>query len=105
MVTGDKTVDSGLLSDPQELEEFKKWLVGHLLYGPTTVTFTKKDGTERVMKCTLNKELISSPIKNEKDDLLEIIKNTALPVWDIDSAAWKSFRWETVKRVEFTIGD
>lgn len=105
METGDKTFASGVMLDPQEFEEFKKWLISHLLYGPTTVTFTKKDGTERVMKCTLNKELISAPIKNEKEDLLDLIKNSALPVWDIESAAWKSFRWETVKRVEFTIGD
>jgi hypothetical protein len=31
---------------------FKKWLKGHLKIGLVTVTFTKKDGTERVMKCT-----------------------------------------------------
>lgn len=105
MEIGDRTFTEGVMLDPQEFEEFKKWLIGHLLYGPTTVTFTKKDGTERIMKCTLKKDLISAPIKNEKEDLLDLIKNTALPVWDIDANTWKSFRWDSVKRVEFTIGD
>jgi len=105
MEIGNKTFIEGVMLDSQELEEFKKWLVSHLLYGPTTVTFTKKDGTERVMNCTLKKDLISAPIKNEKEDLLDLIKNTALPVWDIDAGTWKSFRWDSIKRVEFKIGD
>ena len=42
----------------QEVKLFKKWLKGHLAFGPVTVTFTKKDGTERVMKCTTSTELV-----------------------------------------------
>ena len=42
---------------------FKKWLKGCLAFGPVTVTFTKKDGTERVMKCTLKEDVI--PPKTE----------------------------------------
>jgi hypothetical protein len=37
-----------------DLKLFKKWLKSHLKYGPVTVTFTKKDGSERIMKCTTN---------------------------------------------------
>jgi len=36
----------------KDFRRFKKWLKSHLAFGPTTVVFTKKDGTEREMLCT-----------------------------------------------------
>jgi hypothetical protein len=38
-----------------EWNTFREWVTGILKSTPeVTVTFTKKDGTERVMKCTLD---------------------------------------------------
>lgn len=42
----------------KDFKIFKKWLKSHIAFGPTTVVFTKKDGTERVMLCTTNPELV-----------------------------------------------
>jgi hypothetical protein len=96
---------------------FKKWLKSHLAFGPVTVTFTKKDGTERVMKCTTNSELV--PLVEEKvhvtntDNPIDFpapkkekkINEDVMPVYDLESEAWKSFRWDSVKSVMFTIGE
>ena len=37
----------------KDWDKFTKWLGGMLRVSEGTVTFTKSDGTERVMKCTL----------------------------------------------------
>jgi hypothetical protein len=84
---------------------FKKWLRSHLKFGPVTVTFTKKDGTERVMKCTTNptyimfKEPASVEAKREKK-----INEDVMPVYDMEAGHWKSFRWDSIKSVSFTLG-
>ena len=41
-----------------ELRTFGPWLKDMLKFGPMSVTFTKKDGTERVMECTLRPDLL-----------------------------------------------
>ena len=50
----------------KDVVKFKKWLKSHLVYGPVTVVFTKKDGTERVMECTTNSSLVPLDITEEK---------------------------------------
>lgn len=62
------------------------------------VTFTKKDGTERVMKCTLKQDIAipherkTERVKEPKDDLL--------PVWDIDASAWRTITVPNILTVE-----
>ena len=89
----------------KEVKLFKKWLKGHLAYGPVTVTFTKKDGTERVMECTTNSELVpASPIvegaepKSEKKPNEEV-----MPVYDLEAKGWRSFRWDSIKQIRFKL--
>lgn len=65
-----------------------------------TITFTKKDGTERVMKCTLKNDIAipherkTERTKEPKDDLL--------PVWDIEAAAWRTITVPNILTVEIT---
>ena len=88
-----------------DLKLFKKWLKSHLKFGPVTVTFTKKDGTERIMKCTTNptyilfKEPALVESKREKK-----INEEVMPVYDMEAGHWKSFRWDSIKSVSFTLG-
>ena len=91
----------------KETKLFKKWLKSHLAYGPVTVVFTKKDGTERVMECTTSPKLVPvEPVvegvepKREKK-----VNEDVMPVYDLESKAWKSFRWDSIKQVTFTIGE
>ena len=95
----------------KDMPKFKKWLKSHLSYGPVTVTFTKKDGTERVMKCTTAAPLVPDPIPTPNFNLLETPKkerkknDDIMNVYDLENAAWKSFRWDSIKSIMFTIGE
>jgi hypothetical protein len=89
----------------KDVKIFKRWLKSHLAYGETTVVFTKKDGTERVMKCTTNPELVpaveiveSTEPKKEKK-----VNEEVMPVYDLEAKAWKSFRWDSIKEVRFEL--
>jgi hypothetical protein len=90
----------------KDFKLFQKWLRSHLKFGPVTVTFTKKDGSERVMKCTTNPTYImfKDPAilesKREKK-----VNEEVMPVYDMESNAWKSFRWDSIKSVMITIGE
>jgi hypothetical protein len=83
--------------------EGREWLKGLLRSEKVKVTFTKKDGTDREMLCTL----VSDKIPSEKAP-----KNTgksgsddALAVFDLEKTEWRSFRWDSVKKIEFTLGE
>lgn len=83
---------------------FKKWLKGHLNYGPVTVTFTKKDGSERVMKCTTNDSLVPVVVEESLTPKREKKPNEeVMAVYDLDAQGWRSFRWDSIKQVSFTI--
>jgi hypothetical protein len=81
--------------------ENKAGLQALLRQGKATITFTKKDGTERVMKCTLLEgvavphEKTTDRVKEPKDDIL--------PVWDIEANAWRSVTIPNIKTVEFIV--
>jgi hypothetical protein len=68
-----------------------------------TITFTKKDETERVMVCTLKEEKIPSEKspkntgKSQSDD--------AIAVFDLEKQDWRSFRFDSVKKIEFSLGE
>lgn len=58
------------------------------------VIFTKTDGTERTMKCTLNPSHLP---KNDK--VTTESKNGTIPIWDIDKSAWRSFKESNLKSI------
>lgn len=84
---------------------FKKWLKSHLRMGPVTIVFTKKDGTERVMKCTTDTTLImfKDPTILESKESTRKVNEDIMPVYDLENSAWKSFRWDSIKQVTFTL--
>ena len=64
------------------------------------VTFTKSDGSERVMKCTLIDEYIPSTELDLSRTSTRKVNEAVLPVWDIDKNAWRSFRIDSVKAIQ-----
>lgn len=86
---------------------FKKWLKSHLNLGPVTVTFTKKDGEERAMKCTTSTTLVPpTPVVEGAEPKREKKKNEDVcSVYALDVNAWRSFRWDSIKHVTFTFGE
>lgn len=65
--------------------------------GVATVTFNKVDGSERVMRCTLNDAFLPEQYRG-KGDMLTEVTNT-LRVFDLDINGWRSFRVESVTGV------
>ncbi len=71
-----------------------------------TVKFTKKDGTERVMKCTLNFSKIPRTQQPKSVNLPKILKllkdNGIAHVYDMEKKDWRSVPF---KKVEYLITD
>ena len=65
--------------------------------GVITVTFTKVDGSERVMKCTRNKTHL--PEQKDLEEASTKVNPKVLAVWDVEKSAWRSFRIDSVKEV------
>ena len=81
--------------------ENKAGIKALLRQGAATVTFTKKDGTERVMKCTLQEGVV---VPHEKTtDRVKEPKDDILPVWDLEASAWRSITIPNIKTVEFIV--
>jgi hypothetical protein len=88
----------------KDVKIFKKWLKSHLIYGPTTIIFTKKDGTERTMTCTTSPSLVPvEPIVEGVEKKEKKINEEVMPVYDLDAKGWRSFRWDSIKQVRFTL--
>lgn len=77
---------------------FTGWLVDMLKSTEATVTFVKKDGSERVMRCTLNPEVL--PKQEVTEDKKPRKKSDSnLAVYDIEMKGWRSFVIKSVKQV------
>ena len=79
--------------------EGRKWLKSVLHDGAVQVVFTKNDGTERVMKCTLQ-EGVALP-HDKKTDRIKEANTDVMAVWDMEKHAWRSFKLSSVKSVTF----
>lgn len=77
-------------------EELKKELVKNEL--GVNVKFTKSDGTERLMKATLNSKHLPVPTEavKEKKERKKNEDPNFFVVWDLDKDAWRSFNYENV---------
>jgi len=59
------------------------------------VTFTKVNGEERVMECTLQEHMIPETNPANRKENEEV-----LPVFDIDKGSWRSFRLDSITNIE-----
>jgi hypothetical protein len=73
--------------------------------GVCEVLFEKKDGTERLMKCTLNMDYIPEEMKQfqlyKGEKVLENLD--LLKVFDTEKQGWRSFIVEKVKYIKPTL--
>lgn len=101
------------LQSEKDFNLFKKWLKSHLEFGPVTVVFTKKDGSERVMECTTNPDLVpqepvhvtntDNPIDFPAVKKVKKLNEDIMSVYDIEVKGWRSFRWDSIKQVRFQL--
>jgi hypothetical protein len=59
-----------------------------------SVVFEKRDGSERVMNCTLSGELIPADKLPKGTD--KFIPEDVRRVFDVDAGEWRSFRWDSL---------
>ena len=82
-----------------------KWLKDILTVTEATITFTKVDGSARVMKCTL--EASKLPVVELKEDAKprkQSDSTKALRVFDLEKNEWRSFTIKNIKRIQLTVG-
>ena len=85
--------------------KFRAWMIDLLKNERVNICFTKADGTERWLHCTLHPELLPEAQISE-DALTDRKRSTeAQSVWDIDKQAWRSFRWDSIKEFSFNLGE
>ena len=84
-----------------ERQQFRDWLIALLREREVLVDFVKADGDFRSMKCTLNEGLGA---KYSGNGSTKQANPEVCVVWDTNQAAWRSFRWDRMKRVQFDIG-
>ena len=92
----------------------RDWVRSLLNKQEITVKFTKADGTDRDMKCTLNWDLIppqpKKPVTGPVDGMvLESAKKPhkepkepdpdVIKVYDLTAQAWRSFRMDRLKKI------
>jgi len=90
-----ETIFSG---DSKAAKKGRKWLAGMLEQSIVEVTFTKKDGTERVMNCTLLEDYLP-----ETTGAGRSAGSDAFEVFDVDADGWRSFRWDSIKAVKLSV--
>ena len=112
-------------SDETGRHIFRDWMRNLLNVSEITVTFVKADGTLRDMRCTLDRDKIppqppraEKPAKEAPVDGLrqhgflgEAVQNEVTrpeeshtqKVFDLDAGAWRSFRYDRLKKVSATM--
>ena len=85
-----------------EKKIFREWTLGILRQQEMTVDFEKVNGEFRSMTCTLQENRLPAPSLNKSTQ--KKANPEVCTVWDCNQNAWRSFRWDRLKRIAFTLG-
>ena len=99
----DKPAQYYVTASEDARQQFRDWVRGVLQEREVTVDFEKANGEFRSMKCTLSEDFGAkytvTENKTPKKPNLDICV-----VWDTAQQAWRSFRWDRVKKIQFDLG-
>ena len=103
-------------ADDQIKEQIREWVRGLLTNSEVTVTFTKADGTDRDMLCTLDHSRIpvsvAKPVSTTApvDGIVRESKKPrkepdphSIRVFDLEKQEWRSFRFDRLRKVTATL--
>ena len=85
-----------------ERKIFREWLSGVLHNHDVTIHFRKKDGSTRIMECTLQEGKVKEYTK--KTERVKVVSEDTCPVFDIEKNEWRSFRYDSVTQINFGMG-
>jgi hypothetical protein len=103
-----KTVTSDGVSDlnfstNEEADLFFENVKSMLKTQNLTITFIKKDGTERVMRCTLDPaKLPKVPVTENTETKTRKVNDEIISAFDIEAQGWRSFTKTAVQCIDFT---
>jgi hypothetical protein len=84
--------------DDLDVDSRNREIRSMLHHGVCEVTFTKVNGEERTMPCTLDSTLLPpQPLKEFHET--RVYKPETLSVWCLDKMEWRSFRVANVKKI------
>ena len=102
--------------DDQIKLQIREWIKGLLQNSEINVTFTKADGTDRDMRCTLDHSRIpvsvvkpvstTAPVDGIVRESRKSKKEPdphSIRVFDLEKQEWRSFRFDRLKRVTATL--
>jgi hypothetical protein len=89
----------------EERKQFKNWLKGVMQTEIVNLTFRKTDGTLRNMKCTLLPKYLPETVVPVEDKPKRKTSEEALAVFDLEKNEWRSFRYDSVTEIKFTLSD
>ena len=72
----------------------KEALIENLRSNILKIQFTKKDGSDRLMTCTLQEKLI--PVYEKKTERVKAISDEIIVVWDLEKQAFRSFKLDSI---------
>ncbi len=78
----------------------KSWDFNLLKSHICEVTFTKVNGEERTMQCTLKEDLLPKLQTDKSNGVSKKRSDGTLSVWDVDRGEWRSFRIANVKNLK-----
>lgn len=84
--------------DQEGIEQSNAFLRHLLTTGVYVVKFRKVDGSERVLKCTLDRSFL--PPEPISEGTKRKVNVNVLSVWDIENAGWRSFKIDNIISVE-----
>lgn len=73
----------------------KQDVITKLRDGICVAKFTKKNGEQRVMSCTLNEQILPTAPEGEGK---KKPNPDVLSVWDTEVNQWRSFRWDSLSQ-------
>jgi|694.fasta_scaffold23922_4 hypothetical protein len=85
----------------EEQKTFKDWLAGLLHTNVVTVEFTKINGDSRTMQATLKEDIL--PKAESAKSSTRKANTEVCTVWDVDKSSWRSFRYDKLIGIRFTI--
>ena len=81
-------------------DRFRQTCIEQLREGRCSVRFTKKDGTSRLMECTLDPNLIPASMVPSTDGNTQTeekaVNTEIVKCFDLEKEAWRSFRVDLV---------
>lgn len=85
------------MTNLQDTSTQKETLKNLLRENVLSVVFIKKDGSERVMECTLKPDLLPTQDENtESKDKVRTENPDVIQVYDLENTGWRSFRVDSV---------